>query len=63
MYISGTIYDFEQRLHSLPTGSGDLDQFYAEMTGYGDITQLSPKWEKEIKKKEWIHFWSSTGVL
>ena len=57
MYLTGTIEDFEQRLHQLPLTSGELDSFYEEASGYGEQLYLTGKWDKEFSKKEAVFIW------
>jgi len=63
MYISGNHYNFEVRLHQLPTGILDLDLFRIEgqqYTGSGFKYEKN-KWNREfIKKGEILNF--PTGV-
>ncbi len=70
MYISGTTFDFENRLHQQPTGSGELGQYYTEFLSRlpdaklyppiisgspsGDLRYLSGHWIKEGIKKDII---------
>lgn len=54
MYYSGTISDYESRLHQLPTGSGDFNTgFLVEGSGYsGKITAAQlKKWNNEFQKR------------
>jgi len=37
MYISGALYDFESRLHQLPSGQADLNSFITEGTAYKNL--------------------------
>jgi hypothetical protein len=55
MYIAGTQYNFENRLHQLPTSIGDLNNFRAEYNSYGSAAAyLISKWDKEFIKKEYF---------
>jgi hypothetical protein len=53
MYITGSIVDFEKRLHQLPTGQSDFTTgFLVEGSGYsGQITAAQlKKWNNEFQK-------------
>ena len=64
MYLEGTIHDFEQRLHQLPEGTGDLELFCLEATGYSGDSHFYLKIGKEFDKKEWIFGYTGyTGAL
>jgi hypothetical protein len=56
MFISGSQYDFENRLHQLPTTTGDLQTFITEYSAYsGDATAaILEKWDRELLKKRII---------
>lgn len=56
MYISGDKFNFEGRLHQLPTGSADLDLFILEKDSYLSSTPTGVviKWDREIEKKKII---------
>ncbi len=71
MYITGSQFNFEERLHQLPTGLADLDIFKSEATGYAADTGIWHSvnyWNKEfIKKYEQFDspsgsFFLTTGV-
>jgi hypothetical protein len=56
-YFSGTAFDYQSRLHSLPTSSGDYQSFliegngyYSQMTGLG-LQYLVNYWNVEFIKK------------
>jgi len=52
MYVSGTQYDFEQRLHHLGFTSGVLDSFASEALNYSTVTgNQRVKWDKEYKNR------------
>lgn len=57
-YISGSQYDFENRLHQLGLTSGVLDSFALEASvNYPTITgNQRYKWDKEYKdrRKNWL---------
>jgi hypothetical protein len=50
-YVSGTINDFESRLHELATTTGILNTFMLEGSGYlaSATAQQSGKWEREAR--------------
>lgn len=57
MYISGTQYDFENRLHQLPVTLSDIQMFNQEAAIYG-LFNLSGicnphAWDKEMSKKNY----------
>ncbi len=65
MYLSGTIYNFESRLHKFPTSGEDLALFKLEAYNQ-NYTGLAPKyeknqWSKEFIKKSWSIFSFPTG--
>lgn len=54
MYISGYIYDFESRLHQLPTGQSDLNSFSIEGKDYTGVIPSSAykeKWNNEFARR------------
>lgn len=51
MYISGNQYNFEERLHQLPTGIADVNLFWAESSGYLYSGNYADKIDKEIGRK------------
>ncbi len=55
MYSTGTIIDFEQRLHQQPANEADIFQFIIEGQGYlaSLLRVTSDKWEKEVRKKHY----------
>lgn len=55
-YVTGTQYDFENRLHHLGFTSGDLTSFAAEALNYPTVTGNERyKWDKEYKnrRRDW----------
>jgi len=56
MYITGTAFDFENRLHQQPTGSGELAQYKAEYDALLPSANYNQKgrWLKEGLKKDQI---------
>jgi len=56
MYVSGSIVDFESRLHQFTTGQNDLDNFMIEASGYsGQATiQEREKWNNELAKQSYV---------
>ena len=55
MYKTGSIIDFENRLHQLPTGQNDLNSFITEGMSYLNVVyfyQLQ-KWNNEFAKKSY----------
>jgi hypothetical protein len=56
-YVSGTQYDFENRLHHLGFGSGVLDLFALEASNnYSTVTgNQRYKWDKEYKNRRRDH--------
>jgi hypothetical protein len=52
MYLTGTQYNLENRLHQLPTGESDLTNFQTETGGYSLDLILVEKLNEEIAKKE-----------
>lgn len=61
-YISGTQFDFENRLHAFPTGTADLVFYRLEgLTYTGDALPYElEKWNREYDKKLHI-FADQTG--
>lgn len=55
MYLTGTQYNLENRLHSLPTSSDDASKFRAEVGFYLETRHVnvdqSGRWDRELKKK------------
>lgn len=51
MYITGSQFNFEKRLHQLPTGVIDLDLFELEGLTYTERLATEYKWNKEFEKK------------
>ena len=66
MYVTGHSWDFQTRLHSLPTGLSDLSgagtgNFYYEATGYTGINSgLLYSWNEEFAAK-WYEI-TKTGL-
>ena len=65
MYISGTITDFENRLHELPVTSGELTSFTTEAKGYtgvqtGISKQEIGQWNREFAKRYDLLFGNKT---
>ena len=54
MYLTGNLWNFEQRLHQLPENTGDLQQFYIEYQSYTGELFMTGKFIKEFNKKESI---------
>lgn len=55
MYISGQKTNFGSRLHQLPAGISEVNQFITEGRGYltsGIVLQTSGQWEKEARLKK-----------
>lgn len=65
MYVSGTQYNFEQRLHHLGFGSGVLNSFATEALNYSTVTGNQRfKWDKEYKnrRRDWsLSLWDGGG--
>ena len=52
MYVSGTQYDYLNRVHQFCENSGDLTNFHTEANLYGALDQnLQFKWDKEEDKR------------
>lgn len=51
MYETGTDYDYLNRLHQLPSTTGDLVLFLTERGDYTPTIIESGKWDKEFDKK------------
>jgi hypothetical protein len=51
MYVSGTISDFESRLHQLGTDNTALSSFKVEASGYWNTINANQKikWQKEAQ--------------
>ena len=66
MYVSGTQYDFENRLHHLGFSSGDLNSFATEALNYSTVTgNQRYKWDKEYKnrRRDWsLSLWDGGGA-
>ncbi len=54
MYFTGQFNTFEQRLHSLPTGSGDLNYFRSEDDSYVFPSGLAQHINREYQKKYFL---------
>ncbi len=48
-------FDFENRLHQLPTGSGQLATYWAEYTGYANDPTGYLYWERIKIEREFAH--------
>ena len=63
MYVSGTQYDFENRLHHLGFTSGVLDLFAIEALNYSTVTGSQRyEWDKEYKnrRRDWsLSLWDA----
>jgi hypothetical protein len=61
MFTTGTMYDFEARLHALPTGVTDLDSYETEGLDYiASIDEsLIDKWNREFDKKSQSIYYTS----
>ena len=64
MYISGTIVDFASRLHQLPTGVADVNQFLIEGRTYLSSVDknVSGKWEGEARLKQFQFNQTGSGL-
>lgn len=76
MYTTGTICDYEKRLHECPTTVADIDLFLTEGRGYlttafttvsgvyksGVLPSVSGNWEKELRLQKY-HVTASGLVL
>lgn len=63
MYVSGTLVDYQGRLHQLAVNQEDLDDYLVEGRDYlsGVGAQISGKWEDECRR---IKFeFSQSGVV
>ncbi len=66
-YLTGTVFNFEERLHQSPTGIYDLNLYYYEVinSGYTGLSYITKDtkndWNREfIKKGQIFHF--PTGI-
>lgn len=78
MYITGTASDFTSRLHQLPSfnaptgsiiasGLNGISLFLVEGRAYINSglasTQVSGKWEQELRKQRWLLSGNSAQML
>jgi len=57
MYLTGTQYNFKDRLHQLPTSTGELQTFINEKAIYSVTPLISGAWTREEIKKRIIFNW------
>ena len=65
MYLSGSFYTYEERLHQLAETSGEVQQFMdarLTYTGAGITTGMLLDWRREELKKQIILKWPSRLV-
>lgn len=53
MYISGTQFDFENRLHALTTSESIFNSFYSEKLNYTVESGVEMKWYREFEMKKY----------
>jgi len=58
-YVSGNVFNFENRLHQLGVSQQDLQSFLTEGNNLTTSVQNLKKWNKEFAKR----WWNSTGSL
>jgi len=58
-YVSGNVFNFENRLHQLGVSQQDLQSFLTEGNNLTTSAQNLKKWNREFAKR----WWNSTGSL